>query len=43
MMLRASSSISVLKVNLSFSAIARDAAGRAETSSTSRFTLGYFV
>ena len=39
----ASSSISVLKVNLSFSAIARGAAGRAEISSTSRFTFGYFV
>jgi hypothetical protein len=35
----ASSSISALKVNLSFSAIARAAAGLAETSSTSRFTL----
>ena len=43
MMARASSSISALKTNLSFSAIARAAAGRAETSSSSRFTLGYFA
>ena len=42
MMARASSSISALNVNLSFSAIARAAAGRAEISSTSRFTLGIF-
>src|SRR3984957_19103319 len=43
MMCLASSSISALKVNLSFSAIARGAAGLAETSSSSRFTFGYFV
>ena len=42
MMLRASSSISALNTNLSFSATARAAAGRAEISSTSRFTLGIF-
>ncbi len=40
MMSRASSSISALKTNLSFSAIARAAAGLAEISSTSRFTSG---
>src|SRR5207248_9131947 len=40
---RASSSISALKLNLSFSAIARAAAGRAEISSTKRLTCGYFV
>src|SRR5277367_794931 len=43
MKLRASSSISALNANLSFSAIARAAAGRAETSSCRRFTLGYFA
>ena len=43
MLLRASSSISALNVKLSFSAIAFAAAGRAEISSTSRLTLGYFA
>ena len=43
MLLRASSSISALKVNLSFSAIARAAAGRAVISSTSRFTFLYLA
>jgi hypothetical protein len=38
MMARASSSISALKTNLSFSAIARAAAGLAEISSTRRYT-----
>jgi len=42
MWLRASSSISVLKVNLSFSATALAAAGRALISSTRRLTLGSF-
>src|ERR1700689_3765204 len=40
MMCLASSSMSALKVNLSFNASARAAAGRAATSSTSRLTLG---
>src|SRR3982074_516489 len=43
MMPRAASSISALKTNLSFSAIARGAAGLAEISSTNRFTLGNFA
>ena len=43
MKLRASSSISALKVNLSFSAIARAAAGLALISSTSRFTFFYLA
>src|SRR3954462_6293345 len=43
MILRASSSISALNVNLSFSAIARAAAGLADTSSPRRLTFGYFV
>ena len=43
MMARASSSISALNTNLSFSAIARAAAGLAEISSTSRFTLENFA
>ena len=43
MLPRASSSISALNLKLSFSAIAFAAAGRAEISSTSRLTLGYFA
>src|SRR6266576_2631522 len=43
MMARASSSISALNTNLSFSAIARTAAGLDEISSTRRFTLGNFA
>ena len=43
MLRRASSSISALNLKLSFSAIALAAAGRAEISSTSRLTLGYFA
>src|SRR5258706_14290294 len=43
MMFLASSSISALKTNLSFSAIARAAAGLAEISSTRRFTLENFA
>jgi len=39
----ASSSISALKVNLSFNAIARAAAGRALISSTSRLTFLYLA